>query len=88
MMNHESYSADETGIVLEENPAAEMESETEVSEEGISAETVQPETLGAYYDRCVGMGDDQPVRNFGSEEEFFRETGFRLGDIMGNTEGQ
>jgi hypothetical protein len=87
MMNHESYSAEGTEIAPEENPIVEMGAAVELSQEGISAETVQPETLGEYYDHCVGMGEEQPVRNFDSEEEFFKETGFRLGDVIGNTEG-
>ncbi len=71
---------------LEAEPSVEEEIHEDPQIEGLasqtpSAETVQPETLGAYYDHCIGMGDDKQEMSFEDEEEFFRETGLRLSDV-------
>lgn len=84
MMHHESLSSTHTEHEAFEQPEEALGATEPTYPEEISAETVEPETLGKYYDHCVGMGEDQQVMNFKSEEEFFRETGLRLSDIERN----
>ena len=81
MMKHESSPEMEANFATPENHSHEVVTEVTTDTHGISAETVQPSSLDAYYTNRVQMGEDPAEMHFMCEEDFFKETGFKLSDV-------